>query len=98
MVKTAVEIIEKIRYDNAGTVEFLLKNGSFYFMEINSRIQVEHPITEVVTGIDIVEQQLDISCRNGMTLEQNDIKASGHAIECRINAEHPISFRHILVW
>ncbi len=92
LVKTAVEIMEKIRYDNAGTVEFLLKNGSFYFMEINSRIQVEHPITEAVTGIDIVEQQLNISCRGGMTLEQNDIKAGGHAIECRINAEHPISF------
>ena len=61
LIKTAVEIMKKIRYDNAGTVEFLLKNGSFYFMEINSRIQVEHPITEVVTGIDIVEQQLNIS-------------------------------------
>lgn len=92
LVKTAVGIMEKIRYDNAGTVEFLFKDGFFYFMEINSRIQVEHPITEAVTGIDIVEQQLNISCRNGMTLEQNDIKASGHAIECRINAEHPISF------
>ena len=92
LVKTAIKIMEKIRYDNAGTVEFLLKDGSFYFMEINSRIQVEHPITEAVTGIDIAEQQLNISCRNGMTLEQNDLKASGHAIECRINAEHPISF------
>lgn len=92
LTKTAVKIMEKIRYDNAGTVEFLLKDSIFYFMEINSRIQVEHPITEAVTGIDIVEQQLNISCRGGLTLEQNDIKSSGHAIECRINAEHPISF------
>ena len=88
----AVSIMKEIKYDNAGTVEFLYKEGKFYFMEINSRIQVEHPITEEVTGIDIVEQQLDIASGKGLLLEQDKIKAKGHAIECRINAENPFTF------
>jgi acetyl-CoA carboxylase, biotin carboxylase subunit len=84
--------MKEIEYENAGTVEFLFKDGKFYFMEVNARIQVEHPITEAVTGVDIVEQQLSIALGIGMALNQHDIKSKGHAIECRINAEHTISF------
>jgi acetyl-CoA carboxylase biotin carboxylase subunit len=89
---TAIAIMNEIKYDNAGTVEFLFKDGKFYFMEVNSRIQVEHPITEEVTDIDIVEQQLNVATGTGLTIKQEDIKHKGHAIECRINAEHPLSF------
>lgn len=92
MTKTAIEIMKKMKYNNAGTVEFLFKEGSFYFMEVNSRIQVEHPITEEVTGIDIVEQQLRIATGEGLEIKQEDVVSRGHAIECRINSEHPISF------
>ncbi|MGZ5472057.1 MAG: ATP-binding protein, partial [Nitrososphaeraceae archaeon] len=88
----AKNIIKEMKYDNAGTVEFLFKNGEFYFMEVNARIQVEHPITEVVTGIDIVEQQIHIATGEGLLINQKDINFKGHAIECRINAEHPLSF------
>jgi len=88
----AKDIIKEMEYDNAGTVEFLFKNGEFYFMEVNARIQVEHPITEVVTGIDIVEQQIQIATGEGLLLNQDDINFKGHAMECRINAEHPLSF------
>jgi acetyl/propionyl-CoA carboxylase alpha subunit len=89
---TAKAITKEMGYDNAGTVEFLFKDGCYYFMEVNSRIQVEHPITEEVTGIDIVEQQLHIATGAGLTIQQADVKSIGHAIECRINAEHPFSF------
>ena len=92
LTNMALSIMKEIKYDNAGTVEFLYKDGKFYFMEINSRIQVEHPITEEVTGIDIVEQQLNIASGKGFLLEQDKIKAKGHAIECRINAENPFTF------
>jgi acetyl-CoA carboxylase, biotin carboxylase subunit len=92
LTKTAAAIMKQIKYNNAGTVEFLFKDGKFYFMEINSRIQVEHPITEAVTGVDIVEQQLNIATGKGLTLSQEEIKAKGHAIECRINAENPFTF------
>jgi acetyl/propionyl-CoA carboxylase alpha subunit len=92
VTETAKNIIKEIGYDNAGTVEFLFKGGKFYFMEVNARIQVEHPITEEVTGIDIVEQQLRIASDDGLSINQKDIKTKGHAIECRINAEHPINF------
>jgi len=92
ITKTAVAIMKEIRYENAGTVEFLFKDGKFYFVEVNARIQVEHPITEAVTGVDIVEQQLKIALGNGLSIKQQDIKPKGHAIECRINAEHPINF------
>ncbi|MGH9982042.1 MAG: hypothetical protein ACRD6U_10875, partial [Nitrososphaeraceae archaeon] len=88
----AKNIIREMKYDNAGTVEFLFKNDEFYFMEVNARIQVEHPITEVTTGIDIVEQQIHIATGDGLLINQKDINFKGHAIECRINAEHPISF------
>ena len=92
MTEIAKNIIKEIEYNNAGTIEFLLKDGKFYFMEVNARIQVEHPITEQVTGIDIVEQQLCIASNEGLSINQEDIKTKGHAIECRINAEHPINF------
>lgn len=92
MTEKAIGVTNEMAYDNAGTVEFLFKAGNFYFMEINSRIQVEHPITEEVTGIDIVEQQLRIAMSLGLKIKQEEVKFRGHAIECRINAEHPISF------
>lgn len=92
MTEKAIGVTNEMAYDNAGTVEFLFKGGNFYFMEINSRIQVEHPITEEVTGIDIVEQQLRIAMSLGLKIKQEEVKFRGHAIECRINAEHPISF------
>jgi acetyl-CoA carboxylase biotin carboxylase subunit len=92
ITQTAIAIMKEIGYENAGTVEFLFKEGKFYFMEVNARIQVEHPITEAVTGVDIVEQQLHIALGNGLSIKQDNIKPIGHAIECRINAEHPISF------
>jgi acetyl-CoA carboxylase biotin carboxylase subunit len=92
ITEKAIAIMREIGYENAGTVEFLFKDGKFYFMEVNARIQVEHPITEAVTGVDIVEQQLNIALGNGLPIKQQDINPKGHAIECRINAEHPISF------
>ncbi|MFZ0567852.1 MAG: biotin carboxylase N-terminal domain-containing protein, partial [Nitrososphaeraceae archaeon] len=90
--QTAIEIMKEIGYKNAGTVEFLFKDNRFYFMEVNARIQVEHPITEAVTGVDIVEQQLLVALGKGLSVNQQNINPRGHAIECRINAEHPINF------
>lgn len=88
----AVSIMREINYDNAGTVEFLFKDNRFFFMEVNARIQVEHPITEAVTGVDIVEQQLRVALGLGLSIKQDTVRSKGHAIECRINAEHPLSF------
>ena len=92
ITKAAIAVMKEIQYQNAGTVEFLFKDGKFYFMEVNARIQVEHPVTEAVTGVDIVEQQLNIALGNGLSIRQDDIKIRGHAIECRINTEHPLTF------
>jgi len=90
--QTAIEIMKEIGYKNAGTVEFLFKDSRFYFMEVNARIQVEHPITEAVTGVDIVEQQLLVALGKGLSINQQNINLRDHAIECRINAEHPLNF------
>ncbi|MDP4144898.1 MAG: ATP-grasp domain-containing protein, partial [Bacillota bacterium] len=90
MGAVAVKAAKAVNYKNAGTIEFLLdKHGNYYFMEMNTRIQVEHPITEMVTGVDLVKEQLKIAAGEELSLKQDDIKFIGHAIECRINAENP---------
>jgi acetyl-CoA carboxylase biotin carboxylase subunit len=90
MGATAVAVIKASKYTNAGTVEFLLdEEGHFYFLEVNARLQVEHPVTELTTGIDLVKQQLFIASGQKLTFQQKDIRRSGHAIECRIYAEDP---------
>ncbi|HUD25476.1 MAG TPA: acetyl-CoA carboxylase biotin carboxylase subunit [Burkholderiaceae bacterium] len=86
------EACRKIDYRGAGTFEFLFEGGEFYFIEMNTRVQVEHPVTEMVTGVDIVQQQIRIASGQKLTLRQRDITSRGHAIECRINAEDPFKF------
>jgi acetyl-CoA carboxylase biotin carboxylase subunit len=87
---TAILVARSIGYTNAGTMEFLVdKNKNFYFMEVNARVQVEHPVTEMVTGIDIVQQQILLAQDERLTVGQNDIRLNGWAIECRINAADP---------
>lgn len=91
--RVAVEAVKAIRYCNVGTVEFLLdKDRNFFFMEVNTRIQVEHPITEMVTGIDLVKEQIRIASGMTLSFKQPDIKLTGHSFECRINAEDPEKF------
>ena len=89
LLKKTVKMVENIGYEGAGTVEFIYENGKFYFLEMNTRVQVEHPVTEVQTGIDIVKEQLWIAFTGDTALKQNDINPRGHSIECRINAEDP---------
>ena len=90
MADSAVKLARKLKYQNAGTVEFLLDNdGDYYFLELNARIQVEHPVTEMVTGIDIVKEQISLAGGNKLGFGQKAVKISGHAIECRVVAENP---------
>ena len=90
MGEAAVKAAKAAHYENAGTIEFLLeKSGNFYFMEMNTRIQVEHPVTEWVTGIDLIKEQIRIADGQQLSFTQEDVKLTGHAIECRINAENP---------
>jgi len=91
------EIVAKamrdLSYEGVGTVEFLYEDGEFYFIEMNTRIQVEHPVTEMITDIDLIFEQIRVAAGQALTLKQSDINFRGHAIECRINAENPVSFR-----
>jgi len=90
MGEISIKAVHACGYKNAGTIEYLVdENGNFYFMEMNTRIQVEHPVTELVSGIDIVKQQILIACGEKLPFKQSDITLRGHAIECRINAENP---------
>ena len=92
MFKKCIAFCKHINYRGAGTLEFLYENGEFYFIEMNTRLQVEHPVTEMITGIDIVKEQIKIAMGLPLSFKQNDIVEKGHAIECRINAEDPKTF------
>ncbi|TCK19378.1 acetyl-CoA carboxylase biotin carboxylase subunit [Thiogranum longum] len=92
MGERCAEACRRINYRGAGTFEFLYENDEFYFIEMNTRVQVEHPVTEMVTGVDIVKEQLRIAAGEGLTYKQEDISWTGHAVECRINAEDPVNF------
>jgi acetyl-CoA carboxylase biotin carboxylase subunit len=90
--KRCVEACRKIGYRGAGTFEFLYENGEFFFIEMNTRVQVEHPVTEMITGVDIIKEQLRIADGRPLSLNQKEVAIRGHAIECRINAEDATTF------
>jgi acetyl-CoA carboxylase biotin carboxylase subunit len=89
----AIEAMRKFGYRSAGTIEFLFQDGEFYFIEMNTRLQIEHPVSEMITGIDLVREQIRVAAGAPLQIAQSDIKFNGHAIECRINAEDPETFR-----
>jgi acetyl-CoA carboxylase, biotin carboxylase subunit len=91
--ETAAQAMRQLEYLGVGTIEFLYEDGKFYFIEMNTRIQVEHPVTEMITDIDLVLEQIRVAAGGDLELFQRDVKFHGHAIECRINAENPVSFR-----
>jgi acetyl-CoA carboxylase biotin carboxylase subunit len=91
--ETVAKAMREIKYLGVGTVEFLYENGKFYFIEMNTRIQVEHPVTEMITDIDLILEQIRVAAGGDLQLTQDQVKFHGHAIECRINAESPVSFR-----
>jgi acetyl-CoA carboxylase biotin carboxylase subunit len=91
--EVVAKAMREIKYLGVGTVEFLYEDGRFYFIEMNTRIQVEHPVTEMITDIDLVLEQIRVAAGSGLELTQDNVKFHGHAIECRINAENPVSFR-----
>src|SRR5690606_14222606 len=90
--KITADAIEKLGYLGVGTVEYLYEDGEFYFIEMNTRLQVEHPVTEMITGIDLVREQIRIADGAPLSVKQKDVKFNGHAIECRVNAENPRTF------
>jgi acetyl-CoA carboxylase biotin carboxylase subunit len=91
--ETVSSAIKQLGYRNAGTVEFLYEDGKFYFIEMNTRLQVEHPVTEMVCGLDLVREQIKIAAGGKLPFEQQNIRFHGHAIECRVNAENPETFQ-----
>jgi acetyl-CoA carboxylase biotin carboxylase subunit len=91
--ETCAQAMREMKYSGAGTIEFLYENGEFFFIEMNTRLQVEHPVTEAITGLDLVQEQLRVASGATLGFKQEDISFNGHAIECRINAENPETFR-----
>ena len=90
--RLSADAVKSIKYEGVGTLEFLFENNKFYFMEMNTRLQVEHPVTEMVTGIDLVKEQIKIASGMKLEIDQKNVKINGHSIECRINAENPKTF------
>jgi acetyl-CoA carboxylase, biotin carboxylase subunit len=92
IMESCIQACQNIKYRGAGTFEFLYEDGNFYFIEMNTRVQVEHPVTELITGIDIVKEQLRVASGLPLSVTQDEVRLKGHAIECRINAEDPVTF------